>query len=95
MNSLSSVIDASSVYGSDEATNKKLRMNVDGLLKVNTNYTDELLPMFNGSVTAGEMRLKESPTLTSLHTIFLRSAAFFKKHCLDQTCSFQTDVIKP
>ena len=89
MNSLSSVIDASSVYGSDEATNKKLRMNVDGLLKVNTNYTDELLPMFNGSVTAGEMRL------TFLHTIFLRSAAFFKKHCLDQTCSFQTDVIKP
>ena len=71
MNSLTSVIDANNVYGSVE-TNTKLRTKMDGLMLINSNYTDELLPVINGSLTAGEIRLKESPMLTSLHTLFLR-----------------------
>ncbi|XP_023327499.1 lactoperoxidase isoform X2 [Eurytemora carolleeae] len=72
LNSLTSVIDANNVYGSDVETNAKLRTKVDGLMLINSNYTDELLPVINGSLTAGEIRFKESPMLASLHTLFLR-----------------------
>ena len=72
MNTVTSVIDVSTLYGSDVETNAKLRTKVDGLMLINSNYTAELLPVINGALTAGEIRFKESPMLTSLHTIFLR-----------------------
>ena len=71
MNAVTSVIDANTVYGSDEAQALKIRTQVDGLLKVNPNF-DRLIPILNGSLSAGDMRLTESPMLTTLHTLFLR-----------------------
>jgi len=40
-NKVTAFVDASSVYGSDEATNKKLRMGKNGLMKVDVKVNEE------------------------------------------------------
>ena len=43
-NAITAYIDASNVYGSDEATSKLLRSYANGKLRVNEDYKKELLP---------------------------------------------------
>lgn len=72
INALTAYIDASNVYGSDEGRNHQLRTHANGELKVNTDYLAELLPEIGGTLMAGEQRALEVPTLTAIHTLFLR-----------------------
>jgi len=72
-NDITSWIDASNVYGSDMAHANNLRTFTDGKLKVSlaTNGED-ILPIINGTFTAGDGRALEQPGLTSLHILFVR-----------------------
>ena len=80
LNSLTSVIDLSTVYGSDDARNRALRTLVDGKLKTGP---QNLLPLNSMGLmnvpsrssaffVAGDVRAGEHPTLTTIHTLFLR-----------------------
>lgn len=69
MNTITSFIDASSVYGSNEATSNKLRLHKGGRLRLVNN----LLPRNNaGFFQAGDHRVNENPSLIAIHTLFAR-----------------------
>ncbi|XP_032794680.2 peroxidase [Daphnia magna] len=88
VNSLTHWIDASNVYGSDEATAQKLRdPNGNGRMKVSFNGDRQMLPLkpnccnapipTGGTCTAicfdaGDGRVNEQPLLTLMHTIWVR-----------------------
>ncbi|MFK7769844.1 MAG: peroxidase family protein [Mariniblastus sp.] len=70
VNDITSWIDGSNVYGSDDETARSLRTMVDGLMKTsdgNLLPTDE-----SGFFLAGDVRANEQVGLTSMHTIFVR-----------------------
>ncbi len=70
INSITSWIDASNVYGSDDATALSLRTQDGGLMLTSH---QNLLPLDKaGFFLAGDVRANEQVGLTSLHTIFLR-----------------------
>lgn len=69
INGITSFVDASNVYGSEESTASSLRTFVDG--KMLTGDAN-LLPQINGIETAGDVRALEMPGLATMHTLFLR-----------------------
>jgi peroxidase len=81
INLLTSFIDGSMVYGSDESRALSLRTLTDGLLKTSDN--GQMLPLnvdglLNGGGTgadlfvAGDVRVNEQVGLTAMHTLFVR-----------------------
>ena len=70
INSITSWIDGSNVYGSDDETAKSLRTLAGGLLKTSDG---DLLPRDeSGFFLAGDVRANEQVGLTAMHTIFVR-----------------------
>ncbi len=69
-NQITGWIDASFVYGSDDATAAGLRAN-DGSGKLRSG-PGNFLPMENGLFVAGDPRANEHAALSGLHTLFLR-----------------------
>ncbi|HJQ96965.1 MAG TPA: peroxidase family protein [Candidatus Polarisedimenticolaceae bacterium] len=86
INTVTSFIDASHIYGSDATRAAWLRTRIGGLLKVRPTAVGTLLPLNDGTqandnpvgapVTslgvAGDVRANEQPGLTTLHIAFLR-----------------------
>jgi hypothetical protein len=71
-NAITSWIDGSQVYGSDNETNCALRSFKNGKLKTSGNPGEELLPLFGTFFRAGDVRAIENAVLASYHTIFVR-----------------------
>ena len=69
VNGITSFVDASNVYGSDDDQAAFLRSFVDGKLKVGDN---NLLPEIDGQESAGDVRALEMPGLATMHTLFVR-----------------------
>ena len=71
LNGITSFIDASNVYGSDEDTAAEIRSFIDGKLLVQTH---DLLPIIDedGFEVAGDVRALEMPGLATMHTLFVR-----------------------
>jgi hypothetical protein len=70
INSITSWIDGSNVYGSDDETAMSLRTLTGGLMKTSDG---DLLPRDeSGFFLAGDVRANEQVGLTSMHTIFVR-----------------------
>ncbi|MCA9175738.1 MAG: peroxidase family protein [Planctomycetales bacterium] len=80
VNEITSFIDASNVYGSDEVRAAALRLHVGGLMRTGDG---ELLPQNTAGLPnapntdsslflAGDVRANENVMLTSLHTVFVR-----------------------
>ena len=69
MNGITSFIDASNVYGSDDEIAASLRSNIDGKLLVDG---PNFLPIIDNIQTAGDVRALEMPGLASMHTLFVR-----------------------
>ena len=70
INSITSWIDGSNVYGSDDETALSLRTLKEGLMKTSEG---DLLPRDEaGFFMAGDVRANEQACLTSMHTIFVR-----------------------
>ena len=86
VNSVTSFIDCSQVYGSDAVRAAWLRAGSGGRLKVRATSFGDMLPLNDGTlanddplgnpatslVVAGDVRANEQPGLTTLHTVFLR-----------------------
>ena len=82
VNSVTSYIDASNVYGSDAVraaalrtfVDGKLELDADGLLPLNTDGLDNDDPLRLGDklYLAGDIRANEQVALTALHTVFVR-----------------------
>jgi hypothetical protein len=70
INQITSFIDASNVYGSDDATAGYLRVDGNGA-KLKTSEGN-LLPEFGGFFMAGDVRANEQIALTAMHTLFVR-----------------------
>jgi peroxidase len=68
VNSITHWLDASMVYGSDQATADSLRL-TDGHMKTSEGNN---LPIVNGMFVAGDVRAAENPDLTALQTLFVR-----------------------
>jgi hypothetical protein len=68
VNSVSGWEDASMVYGSDPETANSLRL-PDGTLRTSSGNN---LPIVDGQFVAGDARAAENPSLTALHTLFVR-----------------------
>ncbi|MCA8959003.1 MAG: peroxidase family protein [Planctomycetes bacterium] len=78
LNHITSFIDASNVYGSDETRSLELRR-LDGTGKLRTS-AGELLPFDPanpGFFLAGDVRANEQVGLTSMHTLFVREHNFW------------------
>ena len=71
-NGITSFVDGSNIYGSDEVTALSLRTLSGGELKVSARDTGDLLPEIDGLFTAGDVRAREMPGLSILHTIWVR-----------------------
>jgi hypothetical protein len=70
MNGITAFVDASNVYGSDNEKAMSLRTVVgDGKLLESDGAK---LPLIDGEYTAGDIRARENPGLTALHTVFVR-----------------------
>lgn len=70
VNSITSYLDGSMVYGSDVATANSLRTFTGGQLKTSAG---NLLPVDSaGFFQAGDIRVNENPELSSLQTLFMR-----------------------
>ena len=88
MNLITSYIDGSNVYGSDEQRASWLRTHIGGRLKVTATTVGDLLPYNDGAMpnagtpekpnlspalfVAGDVRANEQPTLAAIHTLFVR-----------------------
>ncbi|XP_067656694.1 myeloperoxidase-like [Haliotis asinina] len=79
LNQITACVDASNVYGSSQAEQKKLRTFVNGRLKMKSPYlpadsqrscTTPQRPSY--CFLAGDHRVNENPTLQSTHTIFAK-----------------------
>ncbi len=72
-NAITAFVDASNVYGSDDATASDLRSFTDGKLKSSFVRGREVMPEDDqGVLFGGDIRVPENPGLSSLHTLFLR-----------------------
>ena len=70
-NLITSYIDGSNVYGSDQTTSDLLREFSGGELTTSV-ALDNLLPDIDGARLAGDVRAQEQPGLTSIHTLWMR-----------------------
>ncbi|MDJ0798870.1 MAG: peroxidase family protein [Calothrix sp. MO_167.B12] len=71
INEITTWIDASNVYGSDENLASSLREGKCGLLKKSKNFN--LLPAdSDGNFIAGDIRAREQTGLVAMHTLFMR-----------------------
>lgn len=70
LNAVTSYIDASQVYGSDEASAASLRTFSGG--KLSTGAGDLLPTDAEGFFVAGDIRVSEQVGLTAMHTLFVR-----------------------
>jgi hypothetical protein len=68
LNRVTGWMDASMVYGSDAITAARLRR-PDGRLQTSSGRN---LPIADGKFIAGDSRVSETPTLTAMHTLFVR-----------------------
>lgn len=69
INTISALIDAGNVYGTDAATAAKLRTGENGKLRTSDR---DMLPTDAGFFLAGDERANENPGLTAMHTLFVR-----------------------
>lgn len=69
VNNISTWIDGSQVYGSDQDTADSLREFAGGRMRIGE---DGLPPMEDGSFVAGDIRANENIELTSMHALMLR-----------------------
>jgi len=69
---VTSFVDGSQIYGSDEELARKLREGEGGRLKINSDYSREMLPEIDGKLKAGDIRALDMPGLATMHTLFLR-----------------------
>jgi hypothetical protein len=72
VNGITSFIDASNIYGSDDSTTDSLRTKSNGKLLVETLGTNDMLPKVKGVEISGDVRAREMPGLTTMHTLFMR-----------------------
>ena len=70
VNAVTGWLDASMVYGSDEATANNLRL-ADGHMKTSAGNNLPIDPQ-SGMFMAGDVRAQENPDLTALQTLFVR-----------------------
>lgn len=68
VNSITTYLDLSQVYGSDATTQASLR-NADGTMKTSAG---NVLPIVDGQFVGGDIRATENPDLTSLDVLFVR-----------------------
>ncbi len=71
INEISAYMDASMVYGSDEATATNLRAN-DGTGRLRLGEDGNLPRDADGNFLAGDVRVNEQQQLISMHTVFAR-----------------------
>ena len=92
INEITGYLDASNVYGSDNARASALRTFVGGKLKVTHTLVGDLAPFNDGTVgnagtperpdlstslfVAGDIRINEQPTLAVMHILFIREHNF-------------------
>ncbi|MEM7454788.1 MAG: peroxidase family protein [Planctomycetota bacterium] len=73
INFITSWIDGSNLYGSDEETLNTLRHFRRGLMKVSAHETGHMLPEDDdGFYLAGDVRANEQVYLTAMHTLWMR-----------------------
>ncbi len=83
LNTITTWIDASNVYGSNTTRADELRTFSDGMLKTTSHATGDLLPFNTAGLDnaggtspslflAGDVRANENVVLSSLHTVFVR-----------------------
>ena len=70
-NLITSYIDGSNIYGSDQTTVDLLREFSGGELTTSVEY-ESMLPDIDGARLAGDVRAQEQPGLTSMHTLWMR-----------------------
>lgn len=70
-NEITSFLDGSQVYGSDQETADSLRTHRGGELKTSEGNNLPVDPE-TGNFVAGDERVNEQPGLTSMHTVFMR-----------------------
>ena len=71
-NGISSFVDGSHIYGSDDEMASNLRTLSNGELKISQEANGDLLPKINNIFVAGDVRAREMPGLTVGHTIWVR-----------------------
>ena len=92
INELTSYIDASNVYGSDDVRANFLRSHVGGKLRVMQTAVGDMAPFNDGTTgnagsperpdlstslfIAGDIRINEQPTLACMHILFIREHNF-------------------
>lgn len=103
INSITSYLDGSMIYGSDETRSKylrefkcgRLRMSAGNCLPINDGKQDNAGHSFGAMYVAGDIRSNEHLGLTSFHTLFAREhnywANLIKKHdsCLSDEETYQ------
>ena len=72
VNSITSWIDGSNIYGSDDETAAALRSFQGGQLRVHESEHGNLLPLEDGFFVSGDVRVNEQVYLTAMHTLFMR-----------------------
>eukprot|EP00179_Madagascaria_erythrocladioides_P014414 CAMPEP_0198364684 /NCGR_PEP_ID=MMETSP1450-20131203/153790_1 /TAXON_ID=753684 ORGANISM="Madagascaria erythrocladiodes, Strain CCMP3234" /NCGR_SAMPLE_ID=MMETSP1450 /ASSEMBLY_ACC=CAM_ASM_001115 /LENGTH=569 /DNA_ID=CAMNT_0044072123 /DNA_START=483 /DNA_END=2192 /DNA_ORIENTATION=+ len=92
-NDITSFIDASQVYGSDEGLASSLRVGGDGcLLETSEGNLLKWNPSAprGGDFVAGDSRASENPALTSVHVLFLREHNRIAEQFLDDGMDDET-----
>lgn len=106
INSLSSFVDGSSIYGNSEERGKSLRVFKDGMMKVSGGGSGlgllpknlegvENAPRKNakGFFLAGDDRSNEHPMLTCLHTVFIREHNLIAKEVMEKNKGLSDEEI--
>lgn len=82
MNLITSFIDGSQIYGSDEATLELLREFEGGRMLIRDNGLPPLDE--EGNILAGDIRAAENPSLTAMHALFLREHNRIAEHIAER-----------
>eukprot|EP01083_Nonionella_stella_P056059 147829_1 len=83
-NDITSFVDASMIYGSDQEVADSLRSYQDGLMNVTETNHGDLLPIGDdGFFIGGDIRANEVTGLTMLHTIFIRLHNMIARSIID------------
>ena len=91
-NLITSYIDGSNVYGSDQTTSDLLREFSGGELTTSV-ALDNLLPDIDGARLAGDVRAQEQPGLTSMHTLWMREHNRVAKEMAQANPSFSDEQL--